>query len=226
MKKDEPPPLGVFWECSQPACGFRFVEAPLRGHPPPTRPCPRCGAPAVVEATVPPPPPRSPTGEPPPPQVAVLLDNLRSAYNVGAAFRIADAAGLRHLYLAGITPSPKHPGVGKTALGAQRAVPWSQHINGVKLVATLQAQGWAVWALETGSTSRPLGEWLNTGVPSRLVLVVGNEVAGVDPAILQRADAVAALPMWGIKASLNVATALAAAIYRVRATVSSSGASP
>ncbi len=147
----------------------------------------------------------------------MLLDNLRSAYNVGAAFRIADAAGLRHLYLAGITPSPKHPGVGKTALGAQRAVPWSHHPNSVRLVITLQTEGWAIWALETGPASRPLDELLGTALPERLLLVVGNEVAGVDPAILHRADAVAALPMWGVKASLNVATALAAAIYRLRA---------
>ena len=208
----------VFWECTNPACGFRYVEAPPRGR---GEVCPRCGAAAYPAAEVASSPretegqqvlpqrmPRSPF-----PVLAVLLDNLRSAYNVGAAFRTADAAGVAHVYISGITPSPTHPNVHKTALGAERWVPWSSHPNGVALATRLKAEGWALWALETDAAARRLHE---LPLPERLVLAFGNEVAGLDPGILAQADAVVALPMWGRKRSLNVASALAAALYVLR----------
>jgi len=222
MRRAEPAPLGVFWECE--ACGFRYVEAPLR-EPRHGGRCPRCGGDAHVAAIVP--PARQEGADPPPPPpsppVAVLLDNVRSAYNVGAAFRTADGAGVAHLYLAGITPTPPHRGIAKTALGAERRVPWSAHPNSVQLAARLQAKGWTLWALETAAAAVPFAELLQGRLPSRVVVAVGNEVAGLDPALLARADAVVALPMWGVKRSLNVVSALAVALYGVRLAGGSGG---
>jgi len=207
--------LGIFWAC--PVCGFRYVEAPVAGQR--GQICPRCGASARVVAQVPAlSEEASPLPAPPPPalSLAVLLDNIRSAYNVGAAFRAADGAGVSKLYLGGITPKPTHRQVAKTALGAERHVPWEAVPNGPRMAAALQAAGWTVWALE----ATPRAQWLTAALPTprpqRLLLVVGNEVAGVDPALLDLADAVVALPMWGYKRSLNVATALTAALYVLR----------
>ncbi len=214
------PPRAVFWECGE--CGLRYVEAPWqawRG-----RRCPHCGGPAAAAAVVASSEPEMESAPAPSPasgpRLAVLLDNLRSAYNVGAAFRTADGAGVAHLYLGGMTPAPPHRGIAKTALGAERHVPWSRHPNGVRLAAALQAEGWVLWALEAVPEAVPLGWLLAREVPERLLLVVGNEVAGVDPALLARADAVVSLPMQGFKRSLNVASALAAALYAVRLGVS------
>ena len=217
-------PLAVFWECANPACRFRYVESAPAGR---GTTCPRCGAAAQVVARVPRPdsmdsadtssPVPLPSASPFPtpfPTIALLLDNFRSAYNVGAAFRTADAAGVTHVYLSGITPAPTHPRVQKTALGAEQWVPWSHHPNGVALSARLKQEGWTLWGMETAASARRLNA--QQPLPSKLVLALGNEVAGLDPGILTQADAVVALPMWGRKRSLNVASALAAALYVLR----------
>ena len=207
-------PIGIFWECR--ACGFRFVEAPV-GERVATRQCPICGGEATIGAAVYPQPTSATAHHSPTPRttIALLLDNIRSAYNVGSAFRTADGAGIAHLYLAGITPAPPHRGIAKTALGAERAVPWSKHPNAPRLAARLRAEGWTLWALETAPNAMPLHSLLKTKLPNRLLLVVGNEVAGIDPAVLSQADAVVSLPMLGVKRSLNVASALAAAVYMI-----------
>ncbi len=208
-------PIGIFWECR--ACGFRFAEAPVQSHSA-TRQCPICGGEAIIGAAVYPQPTNSMSRPSPAPHpaIALLLDNLRSAYNVGSAFRTADGAGIAHLYLTGITPTPPHQGISKTALGAERTVPWSKHPNAPQLAARLRSEGWTIWAMETAPTAIPLQTLLKTELPKHLLLVFGNEVAGIDPALLSLADAVVSLPMFGAKESLNVASALAAAVYAIR----------
>ncbi|HKJ57422.1 MAG TPA: TrmH family RNA methyltransferase [Nitriliruptoraceae bacterium] len=153
-------------------------------------------------------------------EVVALLDNVRSARNVGAMLRTADAMGVAHLHLGGITSPGDHPGVAKTALGAQESVAWSSHPDGVALVAALRSDGWEVWAIEEGVG----GEWLGAACadvaarPTRIVVVVGHEVAGIDPAILEIVDRRVAIPMRGTKRSLNVATAFGIATYTLTAT--------
>ena len=140
-----------------------------------------------------------------------LLDNIRSAWNVGSILRTADGFGFGHAYLCGITPTPEQEEVRKTALGAERFVTWSKHPNGLQKVLELREAGWQILALEKVVGSVPIqlaAYWITQG-PS--VLVVGNEVTGVDPDILAVANRVVHIPMRGQKRSFNVAVAFAAA---------------
>ncbi len=147
-----------------------------------------------------------------PPRVA-LLENIRSIFNVGAIFRIADGAGMQHLYLTGITATPEHPKVAKTALGAETAVPWSYYPNGLEAAQALRAQNFQLWALEGGSRAVSLFSLRNEELTRPVALVAGNEVAGVDPGILELCERVVYIPMQGSKRSLNVAVAFGIAAY-------------
>jgi tRNA G18 (ribose-2'-O)-methylase SpoU len=199
----------TFVECAAPACRLRFPLPPLAE----TAVCPHCGGELLPVAALPIPPAENPViNAQSGPPLAAVLDNIRSIYNVGSMFRTADGAGLSHLYLAGITATPEHPKVAKTALGAEQNVGWSYHPHGPTAVADLQAQGYQIVALEMTDSSRPL-----TAVsldPLRpAALVVGNEICGVDPAILAMADCAGHLPMRGRKRSLNAAVAFGVAAY-------------
>jgi len=151
---------------------------------------------------------------------AVLLDNIRSAWNVGSILRSADGFGFTHAYLCGITPTGDNEAVTKTSLGAEHSVPWSYHKDAVKLVKGLKGEGSKVYALEddvkavsieAASTTAPritLGASAQRGV-----LIVGNEVTGVDPELLDLCDEIFYIPMRGEKRSFNVAIAFGIAAY-------------
>jgi tRNA G18 (ribose-2'-O)-methylase SpoU len=142
----------------------------------------------------------------------VLLDNVRSLYNVGAFFRTTDAAGIQMLCLAGLTASPPHRGLTKTALGAERMVRWERSEDPVATLAALQARGYQVAAIETSPDSIDLFDW----APRFPVCVVfGHEVDGVRPALLARCEAHVRIPMLGHKRSLNVATAGGVVLYEL-----------
>ncbi len=141
----------------------------------------------------------------------VLLDNIRSAWNVGSILRTADGFGFEHAYLCGITPTPDQAEVRKTAVGAEEFVTWSAHRNGLEQVRTLQEDGWQILALEKTKNSFPIQAEMKRLRQTPSVLVLGNEITGIDPDILELADHVGHLPMHGQKRSLNVAVAFAAA---------------
>jgi 23S rRNA (guanosine2251-2'-O)-methyltransferase len=145
-----------------------------------------------------------------------LLDNVRSTFNVGSIFRSADGAAFQHLYLCGITPTPAHPKVAKTALTAEQTVAWSQHTNALDLAEALQGRGHHLWALEDAPDATSLFAAQLPPPDQPLVLIVGHEVTGVDPGLLALCDQVVALPMGGVKRSLNVAIAFGIAAYTVR----------
>ena len=147
--------------------------------------------------------------------LVVVLDNIRSAYNVGTIFRTADGLGVRKLYLCGITPNPNDTEtLAKTALGAENNNPWEYQANGLALVKSLQEQGYNLLALERTRTSIFIDDYHPDPSDKRMIaMVLGNEKAGVDPGIIALCDAVIALPMMGKKASLNVAVAFGAAAY-------------
>ncbi|HMA79216.1 MAG TPA: TrmH family RNA methyltransferase [Candidatus Paceibacterota bacterium] len=144
-------------------------------------------------------------------QIRLFLNNIRSAHNVGAIFRTADGAGVEHVYLGGYTPTPidrfgrRQPQIAKTSLGASETVPWEAVPIGeeVAVLRALQDAGFAVVAVEQAVDSVSLYEFVP---PARVVYVLGNEVAGVDSAILDVADTVLEIPLRGVKESLNVAT--------------------
>lgn len=144
-------------------------------------------------------------------ELAVLVDNLRSAWNVGSILRTADGFGFGHAYLCGITPTPEQAEVRKTALGAERFVGWSHHKDAVSLVESLKVEGWQVWALEFSEGALPIQKTESRG--QKTVLIVGSEVTGVDPGLLALADQVVYLPMRGQKRSFNVAVAFGAAAF-------------
>jgi 23S rRNA (guanosine2251-2'-O)-methyltransferase len=124
--------------------------------------------------------------------------------------------GIRHVHLCGITPTPDNPKLAKTALGAERSVPWTQHMDGLAAAVSLRKQGLRLWALEGGSRSQSLFDVrVNPQYPP-IVLVVGSEISGVDPGILALCERVVCLPMQGVKNTLNVAVAFGVAAYFLR----------
>lgn len=135
-----------------------------------------------------------------------LLDNIRSAWNVGSMLRTADGLGMSHVHLCGISPTPEHPKVAKTSLGAESWVSWTHHADGVKAVQAMKQGGVQIWGLERTGKSEDLFEIARELTPPG-VLVVGNEVCGIDPGILVLCDRVVHLPMLGLKGSYNVAVA-------------------
>ena len=146
---------------------------------------------------------------------AVLLDNIRSAWNVGSILRSADGFGFDHVYLCGITPSPEQDAVTKTSLGAEDTIPWSIHKDAVKLVAGLKKEGWRIIALEEGKGAKDIGKRSKTRF-EKSVLILGSEVTGVDPDLLALCDEMLSIPMRGQKRSLNVAIAFSVAAFALK----------
>ena len=224
---DQEPARFVTLQCTRAACGLRFSVQISAVEPAENSGsgggagsgdarCPLCRAPVRNAAesyerfSVPPLAAR-PRG----PELEVLLDNIRSAWNVGSMLRTADGAGVRHVHLCGVTALPDNPKVWKTALGAEKSLPWTYHRDGVTAARALKDAGLRLWALEGGRRAEPVFE-APRPAEGGLVLVVGNELSGVDPGILELCERVVCLPMQGIKGSLNVAVAFGAAVYALR----------
>ena len=143
----------------------------------------------------------------------VVCPDIRSLHNVGSIFRTADALGVSHLYLCGYTGTPPRKEIAKVALGAETAVPWSHHRQAWRVVDGLKRRGVRVLALERAPGSLDLTRY-RARFP--LALLLGNEVDGLSPALLRRANAVVPLPMPWVKESLNVAGACGGASYLLR----------
>ena len=135
----------------------------------------------------------------------IILDNLRSAFNVGAIFRTCDALRVSGLFLCGYTAFPPHVKLSKTSLGTIDFVPWKRFETAVEAVRGLQSQGMPVWAAETTSRSKPFHEVV---YPRALGLVFGNEALGVGRDVLEIVDEIIEITLYGFKNSLNVATAV------------------
>ena len=144
--------------------------------------------------------------------VSVLLDNVRSLYNVGSFFRTADAAGIERLYLCGITGHPPHRSLAKTALGSEERVAWAHTWHAADVLANLHSRGYEIAAIETSVHSVDLFDWK----PRFPVCVVfGHEVDGIQPNLLESCDTHVRIPMFGTKHSLNVSTAGGVVIYEL-----------
>ncbi|MFY9493365.1 MAG: TrmH family RNA methyltransferase [Minisyncoccia bacterium] len=145
-------------------------------------------------------------------EICLILHNIRSAYNVGAIFRTADAAGVGKIYLGGYTPTPANSKVAKVSLGAEKTVVWEKYFNTWRLAEELKSKKIRIVALEQSKNSR---DYRGFRPKFPLAVLVGNEVRGLSPRILKRASSVWHIPMRGKKESLNVAVAAGVFIYKV-----------
>ena len=149
------------------------------------------------------------------PSIFLVLDNIRSRENVGSIFRTADGAGVKRIYLCGITPIPPHEKISKTALGAEKYVPWEYHKTTHVLLKKLKKDHINIVALERTKDAENI--FMFGGKTFKHVaLVVGNEVRGLSSKILKYCDKVVYIPMFGKKESLNVGVATGIALYQLR----------
>jgi tRNA G18 (ribose-2'-O)-methylase SpoU len=142
----------------------------------------------------------------------LVLDNLRSAFNVGSIFRTAEGAGVEHIHLCGITPYPPHPKLERTARGATSLVPWSHHVDPMEAIRDLKADGFRLAALEL--TDRSV-DYRGLPYTPPIGVILGHEVAGVTRPVLESCDWILEIPMRGRKNSLNVATAAGILLFEV-----------
>lgn len=146
--------------------------------------------------------------------VTLVLDNIRSAHNVGAFFRTADAFRIAHIYLCGITAQPPSNEIRKTALGATESVDWSYHEDTAKLVQSLIEHNYEVAAIE--QVDRPVMlEDFSVNAKKPLALVFGNEVKGVQQPVIDQCSYAIEIPQYGTKHSLNVSVSGGVVIWEV-----------
>jgi len=144
--------------------------------------------------------------------LVIVLDNVRSAHNTGSAFRTADAFGVDKVFLGGITPVPPSPDIRKVALGAEEVVP-SEHVQDVvDLVQKLKADGYTVIAVEQTVNSIKLDKFRRQS-GAKYALVFGNEVDGVQQAVVDACDFSLEIPQQGTKHSLNVSVSVGVVLW-------------
>ena len=150
--------------------------------------------------------------------IRVLLHNIRSAHNVGAIFRTADAIGISHIYLSGYTPTPRDrfdrpvKEIAKTALGAEYTIPWTYIKEPKQIIALLKTENFAVVGVEIDVRAIDY----KTYVPGEKTLIlVGNEVRGLSPVLRNASDVLVEIPMHGKKESPNVAVSFGVALFRL-----------
>jgi 23S rRNA (guanosine2251-2'-O)-methyltransferase len=146
--------------------------------------------------------------------VIVVLENIRSAYNVGSVFRTADAFLLEAIYLCGYTCAPPHKEIKKTALGAEDTVTWKHFTNVSQAIHGLNNAGYAVYAVEQAAGSRMLNN-LPYKAGEKIALIFGNEVTGVEQATIQQCKGCIEIPQLGMKHSLNIATAAGVVLWEL-----------
>lgn len=143
--------------------------------------------------------------------ISVLVDNVRSIYNVGSIFRTSDAALIESVYLTGISGTPENRALHKTALGAQDTVSWEYEKDPEVVIRRLKSEGYTIGVLEI--TDQPT-HTLEVGIDAfPLCLVVGNELHGVGDELIRRADLALEIPQFGAKQSLNVSVAYGIAVF-------------
>ena len=144
--------------------------------------------------------------------IYVLVENIRSMYNVGSIFRTSDGARIAKLFLCGFTPIPPRKEIDKTALGATESVPWEYAENPLPIIKKLKQLGIRIIAVEHTNRSK---NYADITYPFPVCLMLGNEVDGLSPEVIKEADFAVELPMQGIKQSLNVAVAHGVVLYHV-----------
>lgn len=147
--------------------------------------------------------------------LVVVLDNIRSLHNVGSVFRSSDAFGIEKLWLCGYTGTPPNPEIRKTALGATETVAWEAAPDILPVLNAYRAQGYQLVAMEQTDSGILLNQF-EVPAGKGLVLILGNEVEGVQQRALDMCDLSLEIPQFGTKHSLNVAVAAGIALYEIR----------
>ena len=146
--------------------------------------------------------------------LVLVLDNVRSALNTGSAFRTADAFAIEKIVLCGITATPPHREILKTAIGATETVAWEYAADTVAAIRALQTAGYRVWAVEQAEGSQLLQD-LVVPLASPIALVFGNEVSGVSDEAMAAVNGCVEVPQFGTKHSLNIAVCLGVVVWEV-----------
>jgi len=146
--------------------------------------------------------------------VIAVLENIRSAYNVGSLFRTADAFLLEGIYLTGYTAKPPHKEIKKTALGAEDSVEWKFFNNAGEAISELKKAGYTIYAVEQVKESIMLGEAV-FNKNEKIAVIFGNEVSGVEQETILQCDGCIEIPQLGTKHSLNIASAAAVVLWEI-----------
>ncbi|MDP3645639.1 MAG: RNA methyltransferase [bacterium] len=151
-------------------------------------------------------------------EIVVLLHNIRSSHNVGSIFRTSDAAGVRRIFLSGYTPTPidrfgrPQKDITKTALGAEKSIPWEYFKNPRSIILKLRKESWVVVGVEQDSHAVDYRKFKPSG---KTVFIFGNEVLGISPTLRKLCDTLIEIPMHGRKESLNVSVAAGIVLFSV-----------
>lgn len=143
-------------------------------------------------------------------QLVVIVDNVRSAFNVGSILRSADAAGVDKVYLCGYTALPTHPKVLKTSLGSEQSVEWEHYCTTIGCIRHLKSEDFSIVAVENFSKGVSM---LQAKTHPRVGLILGNEIYGVSDEVMQIVDEIVFIPQLGKKESLNVSVACGVILY-------------
>jgi len=145
--------------------------------------------------------------------IIVVLENIRSAYNVGSVFRTSDAFLIEAIYIIGYSAKPPHKEIKKTALGAEETVSWKYFKTSIEAITDLKAGGYNVYAVEQADGSTHLQQANYAG--NKVAIVFGNEVTGVEQETIHACDGCIEIPQFGMKHSLNIATAVGVVLWEL-----------
>lgn len=204
--------LFSIYQCTNSECCFRFPAVSENNI---YRWCPQCKSPVSLVYSYSEEPNIYPQRDKMvyPLNLSLLLDNIRSVYNVGSILRSADGLNIEHIYFCGITAKPDNPKISKTSLGAEKAGFWSYSPNCLSQTQELKKSRKMLIGLESCQESKSIFEISPSRLKKDIVLILGNELAGIDPQVREICDELVYIPMQGKKSSLNVTIAFGIAAF-------------
>lgn len=146
--------------------------------------------------------------------IILVLDNIRSLNNIGSVFRTADAFLIKKIYLCGITATPPHKDIRKTALGATESVEWEHRESTLELVEELKSNGYLTYAVEQAENAAMLNDF-KVDISKNHTFIFGNEVKGVSQEVVNSCDGVIEIPQFGTKHSLNISVSVGVVVWDI-----------
>ena len=146
--------------------------------------------------------------------IVIILDNVRSLNNIGSIFRTCDAFRIEKIYLCGITATPPHRDIQKTALGATESVEWEYHTDTLQVMKKLRGDSYSVYSVEQATQSIMLQDFCYNG-NSKIALIFGHEVRGVEQKVVDESDGCIEIPQFGTKHSFNIAVSAGIVLWEI-----------